>query len=64
MKPKMYTLKLKTKMVFSKTKTISYEKTYKFCMCIYELEKSTTNLSFSFYLKQKIITLTNTRHKS
>ena len=55
----MYTLKLKIKTEFSKTKTISYENTYKFCVCVYKHEQSTTNLSFIFYLKTKILKLTN-----
>ena len=29
-------------------------------VCVYELEQSTTNLSFTFYLKNKILKLTNT----
>ena len=46
-------LKLKTKMVFSKIKIYSYENTYKFYVFVYELEQSTTNLSFIFYSKTK-----------
>ena len=44
-KPKRYFLKLK----------LFYENTYKFCVCVcvYELEQSTTNLSFTSCLKQK-----------
>ena len=45
-------------MVFSKTKTISYGNTYKFCLCVYKLEQFTANLSFTSNLKYKILTLT------
>ena len=53
----MYNLMLKIKTVFTKIKTISHENTYKFCVCVYKLEQSTTNLSFTFYLKIKILNL-------
>jgi len=53
----MYTLKLKIKTVFSKIKIILM-KTHINFVCIYELEQSRTNLSFIFYLKHKILTVT------
>ena len=40
----------KSKRYFPKSK-LFYENTYKFCVCVYELEQFTTNLSFTFYLK-------------
>ena len=46
----MYSLKLKTK---TKTKTISYENGMSILCVCYELEQSTTNLFFTFYLKHK-----------
>jgi len=47
----------KSKWYFLKLK-LFYENTYKFYVCVYKLEQSTTNLSFTFYLKHKILTLT------
>ena len=56
---KISSLKLKIKTIFSKIKTIII-KTHKFffcvCVCVYELEQSTTNLSFTFYLKTNLST--------
>ena len=50
----------KPKHVFSKTKLFNL----KCFVCVYKLEQSTTNLSFIFYLKHKILNLQNTRLKS
>ena len=38
MKPKYIYFEAQNQMVFSKTKTISYENTYKFCVCACELK--------------------------
>ena len=53
----------KPKRYFPKSK-LFYENTYKFlCVCVYEFEQSTTNLSFTFYLKTNLDTY-KTQHKS
>jgi len=47
----------KPKLYFLKTKTMKHESYEIFCVCVNELEQSTTNLSFIFYPKIKILNL-------
>ena len=44
--------------IFQKLKLYNMKCFEIFCVCVNELEQSTTNLSFTFYLKIKILTLT------